>query len=316
MKSSTNLTNQPNQKLMLKKRILTALILIPLVVLIIFFAPPIIFAVLSLIVFLYAFKEWLTLTGITQEYPGKKIIKPLSISLGISISLVFILAVLALIGIFLVLLILNFLFNVEITEPHPYFFWAGFVIALWCLPVLSIVFYPKGSNFYTRGQPSMIIGMVILSLAWFSLCLLQAYHPMLALYPLVLVWIADSVAFFVGKRYGQFKLAPQVSPGKTWEGLLGAVLASMFFSIFAYYFLRFYYGMAFNFSIFSWLLFNMIVVLFSAVGDLFESIFKRAHNVKDSGTLLPGHGGLLDRIDAQLSAIPIFAMGYFAFFAG
>jgi phosphatidate cytidylyltransferase len=117
---------------------------------------------------------------------------------------------------------------------------------------------------------------------------------------MAIVWIADSAAYFSGRAFGRRKLAPRISPGKTWEGVAGALLALLL------------YGMLMNGlqSVASLpLLLLMIVVLFyfSVLGDLFESWIKRVAGMKDSGTLLPGHGGVLDRIDALTSALPIAA---------
>ena len=134
---------------------------------------------------------------------------------------------------------------------------------------------------------------------------LRSVSPWLLLLAMSLVWVADIGAYFTGRRYGKHKLAPGISPGKTWEGVAGAVLCA---SIYA---LAVWYALTSKFvvppvalvlpAVFCW-------VALAVMGDLFESLIKRQAGVKDSGALLPGHGGLLDRIDALTSTLPLAAM--------
>ena len=124
-------------------------------------------------------------------------------------------------------------------------------------------------------------------------------------YSLVLVWVADTGAYFAGKRFGKKKLAPKISPGKTREGLLGAVLATTVYTFFA--------GNYFNLDIQKMLLLltlSFVLTLVSVAGDLYESLLKREAGLKDSGVILPGHGGMLDRIDSVLAAMPVFLVGF------
>jgi phosphatidate cytidylyltransferase len=119
---------------------------------------------------------------------------------------------------------------------------------------------------------------------------------------MVLVWGADIGAYFSGRRFGKRKLAPQVSPGKSWEGVFGGLLTTLLICVGV--------GIYREWSFFSMLLgmFGTVaVVMISVVGDLTESMFKRQSGVKDSSNLLPGHGGVLDRIDSLTAAIPVFA---------
>ena len=127
-----------------------------------------------------------------------------------------------------------------------------------------------------------------------------SYGSCYVLYLILIVWFADSGAYFAGKRWGQRKLADKVSPGKTLEGVAGALLMSSIVSL-AYLFLE---SMSFLF-----MLLCLFTVIVSILGDLFESLFKRQAGIKDSGQILPGHGGILDRIDSLTSAAPIFVMG-------
>jgi len=127
---------------------------------------------------------------------------------------------------------------------------------------------------------------------------------------MAIVWIADTAAYFAGRTFGKRKLAPAVSPGKSWEGVYGAWIAV---AIYAIVLVRFAGDAGFAFDVtalamVAWLLFVVALASISVVGDLFESLLKRQAGVKDSGTLLPGHGGILDRTDALLAAMPIAAV--------
>jgi len=141
--------------------------------------------------------------------------------------------------------------------------------------------------------------------AWASLVVIHGVDPQgprLLLFLMVLIWVADSFAYFAGRRWGRTKLAPVISPGKTREGVYGALAGAVLCGG----------GLV-------WLmpqgnpllliLFCLLIVLVSVVGDLFESLMKRQAGVKDSGSLLPGHGGMLDRIDSLTAAAPLFLLG-------
>jgi len=130
-----------------------------------------------------------------------------------------------------------------------------------------------------------------------------ARGPETVLWMLLLVFAADIGAFFVGRSLGRHKLAPRVSPGKTWEGAFGGLAAVALVALAG--------SEHFGLPLGAGLAFGCAVGIFSAVGDLTESMFKRAANLKDSGNLLPGHGGLLDRIDSITAAAPLYALGLF-----
>ncbi len=181
------------------------------------------------------------------------------------------------------------------------------ILIFWLIAAISVVFYPILIEFWKKKPISVIAGCMILIPAWFLLLALQHENPWLVLYILSLTWVCDMAAYFVGKRFGKHKLAPKLSPGKTWEGVFGAFIAGFVMIILGYRFLEF------NHSLFSWIMLGLITMTFSVVGDLFESLFKRLSNLKDSGTLLPGHGGVLDRIDSLTAAVPIFTIGFMFF---
>jgi len=153
----------------------------------------------------------------------------------------------------------------------------------------------------------LLAGLLVSVPPWAALVVLHqrtGHGPELVLALLVTVWLADSGAYFAGRRFGRHKLAPQVSPGKTVEGVYGGLLASLLFAALA--------GWMLGGSL-SWMLSFMAVVLvavlFSIVGDLLESLMKRQSGIKDSGHLIPGHGGIFDRIDSLVAAAPVFLSG-------
>ncbi len=143
------------------------------------------------------------------------------------------------------------------------------------------------------------VGVVLLVPTWAALLYLQARGPAVLLGMMALVWIADTAAYFSGRHFGRHKLAPLISPGKTWEGVAGALAAVTA------------YAAALSFAVgmpLPWLVVVAAGLLYvSVLGDLFESWIKRVSGMKDSGGLLPGHGGVLDRIDALTSTLPIAA---------
>ncbi len=126
------------------------------------------------------------------------------------------------------------------------------------------------------------------------------------LFLLTLIWVADTAAYFTGKRWGHAKLAPRISPGKTRAGVYGALLAVALYGFFASSALGVPGSSRVAFAALC-----VVTALFSVVGDLFESLFKRQRGVKDSGTLIPGHGGVLDRIDSLTAAAPVFVLGLY-----
>lgn len=131
---------------------------------------------------------------------------------------------------------------------------------------------------------------------WLALVSMRGISPWLLLVVMAAVWIADSTAYFAGRRFGKHKLAPQISPGKTWEGVLGAWLGVSLYGVILCYSLSLSY----------WTIVGLLgITVLSIMGDLLESLVKRQAGVKDSGSLLPGHGGVLDRIDGLTSTLPL-----------
>jgi phosphatidate cytidylyltransferase len=143
------------------------------------------------------------------------------------------------------------------------------------------------------------VGVVLLLPTWAALLYLHARGPAVLLGVMAVVWIADTAAYFAGRQFGRHKLAPAISPGKTWEGVAGALLALMLYASGL--------SLAVDAPMLSlWLVLAGLLYV-SVLGDLFESWIKRVSGLKDSGSVLPGHGGVLDRIDALTSTLPIAA---------
>jgi len=178
------------------------------------------------------------------------------------------------------------------------------IALLWWIGALAwIIFAPHRATPWTAA----FAGILALVPAWTALIRMRLDMTQGAewiLFALVLVWAADVGAYFAGRRFGRHKLAPNVSPGKTWEGALGGVLLSVFVAV---------GGSAwFSIPVLAFLPLCIIVVAFSIVGDLTESLLKRFAGVKDSGKLFPGHGGVMDRIDSVTAAAPLLFCGLIA----
>ena len=137
---------------------------------------------------------------------------------------------------------------------------------------------------------------------------LHKQKPELLLFLFVLVWVADSAAYFAGKKFGQNKLAEQLSPGKTREGVYGALVGTFMLSLVGIWIWR--ADLQFSLAIY-FVILCVLSAIISVVGDLFESLLKRNAGKKDSGKLIPGHGGVLDRIDSLLAAAPGFMLGLY-----
>ena len=169
----------------------------------------------------------------------------------------------------------------------------GASIFWFCIAPLFLIYKIHLKNFFL----SFLIGWMLVMPLIISLNYLIQLSPWAVLLVLTTIWLADSGAYFFGKQFGKRKLAPLISPGKTWEGFIGALFIVSLFSITLTYF-------GFVNSYASILFFNLILLL-SVEGDLFESFIKRMAKVKDSGDLIPGHGGVLDRIDSLCSSLPL-----------
>lgn len=151
------------------------------------------------------------------------------------------------------------------------------------------------------------VGLVVLLPTWAAMVALHERSPALLLAVMALVWVADIAAYFAGRAFGKRKLAPAISPGKTWEGVAGAIVGVLLYGFAVSPFLPVVAGIDRLVLLFCLLLLTAL----SIAGDLFESLAKRQADIKDSSQLLPGHGGILDRIDSQTSTLPLVALGLF-----
>lgn len=170
----------------------------------------------------------------------------------------------------------------------------------WALAFLWLVYRPERGNTWFAG----IAGLFALAPMWVAAgrIYLSGEHGFAyLLFPILVAGAADVGAYFAGRRFGRRKLAPRVSPNKTWEGALGGLAFAALVGFAGWWWFRM--------PLAAFLPLTMAVALISIVGDLTESMFKRQAGLKDSGRMLPGHGGVLDRIDSLTSAIPLFALG-------
>ncbi len=264
---------------MLGYRLLTALVLIPLVVLAVFRLSNPAFALASTLVPLAGIWELTTLAGL--EGKGWR---------------------LAVVAAGALLLMVLWRFGATV--------WAdGLLLALggWWLVNLIVLLSGRVEprSFTGLRVVRLLLGLLFLSGAWLALVRLHQLPngPVLVLFVLALVWVADSAAYFAGRALGRHKLAPHISPGKTMEGAGGALAGAALFSLLGHYM-----GWL-PLNAFSALLLGVATAAVSVGGDLWESLLKRERGVKDSGSLLPGHGGVLDRVDSQIAALPFFLAG-------
>lgn len=175
----------------------------------------------------------------------------------------------------------------------------------WLFATVMIIRYPNGPGLWAGSLLCQLFGLLVLLPAWYGLVWLreQPSGLLLILGVLLLVWIADIGAYFAGKNFGRNKLLPRVSPGKTREGLYGGIAFTQLATLGALAYLG--WGWV---DIALGMVGALFIVLLSVVGDLTESLFKRERGMKDSSNLLPGHGGVMDRIDSLTAAIPVFAL--------
>ena len=287
---------------MLKQRIITALILAPLALIAILFLPVWWFEVAIAGVIGLGGYEWANMSGIKAR-PRKAMFAAF---------------------VFALCLVLSSLENASDIwyqgQLHGlYHFILGISVIWWLFSLWMIIFYPRYSTFW-RNNNLIRLGFGLLTLipTWVAVISLRTslhdvdtlYGSSLIFYVLGIVWAADIGAFFSGVKFGRHKLRPNVSPGKTLEGLIGGIGAS--FAIIA--FAALHYQVATD-RIWLHLLIGGITVAVSALGDLNESMLKRCAGIKDSGKLLPGHGGILDRIDSLTAAFPVFAFCYVTWMA-
>jgi phosphatidate cytidylyltransferase len=307
---------------MLRQRVITAAILIPLIILAVFKLPIDLFDLLIGLIVLLGAWEWAQLAGI--QVPSKKYLFLVSIllpMLWIHFWTQFLEALQYIIetgqqDIYQSAKkagwtsIVSFMEVLNIPDVRSF---SGILEWLVVLPVLFWILVmvllrntPEGILALELSQrQKLLIGASVLIMAWMFLVRLRVlYGAEMTMYLLVLIWVADIAAYFVGKKYGTTKLAPEISPNKTLAGFYGALGSAIVCSIvlaLAYGFQPLIAG--------DIVLLSVVTVLVSIYGDLFFSLAKRKSGVKDTGSLLPGHGGILDRIDSLIAATPFFYAG-------
>jgi len=200
-----------------------------------------------------------------------------------------------------------------VTFPHIFILSLGFI--WWLFASFLAVTYPRTAVTWSESKvfPHLFGLLTLLPFFW-SVVLLRAegietspYHgAKLVLYVCLIVWAADSGAYFVGKAIGQRKMAPNVSPNKTLEGLFGGIVTAIIVGWAAAH----WFNLKFS-SDGLMIVITLVTVVISVLGDLVESMFKRASGIKDSSNIIPGHGGVLDRVDSLTAAFPVFAFLYF-----
>jgi len=280
---------------MLKTRVITAVVLLALFIPILFFSPTIILSlVVSIIISLAAWEWGRFIWGVKSRFP-------IYYSLMIQLLFVILIYCIHLSDDALVSKLNNLMSNV---------LWISIIFWLFVVPIIL----NRKLQFSIQKNTSLfaIVGVIIFMSDWYAFMLLRDSGVWVLLSVLMIVWTADIGAYFTGKKIGIHKLAPQLSPGKSIEGAIGGMVAVCILGII------FYAGNLSSSNFFnmigqqySWLILiplSIFLAGMSVVGDLFESQLKRLSSMKDSSGLLPGHGGVLDRIDALLPVLPIAAL--------
>ena len=287
---------------MLKQRIITALVLAPAAILAILFLSVDAFQLVVAIVMGLGAYEWGNMSGLIQR--RMKLVFTIIISaicVGLSLwvpaSQIW-----------------------QQGQLHDVFFWILALASLWwAYSLIMVIIYPKASAFWQQSHfIRNLFGVFTLVPTYVAIVTLRSslfdvdsfYGASLIFYVLGIVWAADVGAFFVGVKFGRTKLRRNVSPGKTYEGFAGGVAASLAIIAFA----ALHYQVETK-AITLHIAIGVVTVAVSALGDLNESMFKRCAGIKDSGRILPGHGGILDRIDSLTAAFPVFTFCYVVWMA-
>lgn len=262
---------------MLKSRIATALVIAPLTLAAVFFLPSQAFALFIALVVLIGAWEWTAMMRLVSR--SQRTVYMLSV-----------------------------LFAIVVTQKAlVYYEHLVFAIASvwWLAATVLVILYPRASALWCGRVNKGIVGFLVLVPTWAAMVYIRELDqgPWLILYMFLMVWGADTGAYFAGKRFGKRKLMPRVSPAKSWAGIGGATVAVLLVSLTTQPYLHFAKDLGLGIYVLA------VVLLFvSVVGDLTESMFKRQCGIKDSGSILPGHGGVMDRIDSLTAAAPVFAL--------
>ena len=268
---------------MLRLRIITALCMLAVFLPALFFMPPMLFSIATVPLVLAAGWEWSRLAKIRS--------------------------VAARVGYLLLIVISLFVASYWLGLPDtfdPERAQQSLLVAVgvWAFIFLWIQGYPSSAILWSARPVLGLLGLILLAFTWIAIVTILDYESgqWLLLLAVVIIALADIGGFFAGKYFGKHKLAPIISPGKTWEGFAGGLVLEV---ILVGSLVWFMFG---NVSVIGLWLLVISVALYSVLGDLFVSMIKRHSGVKDSGQLLPGHGGVLDRIDGVMAGLPMFGL--------
>ena len=268
---------------MLKQRILTGLVLAPIMIGGIFYLPMMQFMVFIGVITALGAWEWANLSGIQNKLGRVAYTAVISI-------------------------ILYGLWYFDLDQNSNLLYVA---FAWWLSAFVLVRTHPKFKAIWSGTVPRLLMGLIILLPMWMGFVQIKSYpnSGYLIIFVMFIVWGADVGAYFAGRTFGKHKLAPNVSPGKTWEGVYGGIVTTTLVAFIAGLMLQDTIHM--DLTIKQWILLfaaTFVVTAVSVVGDLVESMMKRHRGIKDSSNLLPGHGGVMDRIDSMTAALPVFAL--------
>lgn len=275
---------------MLKQRVITALILVAVFLAAVFYLPVPLFSAFTALIVLIAAWEWANLSGFGRLWQRL-------------IYLVLMAATMTLAAIYLDLSFFASSLNIE-----PLKFRDLLLIGCvwWALALLLVQGYPSSAILWGAPVTRALMGLLVLVPTWIAFTYVRAQlnGAWLVLFIVAIVASADIGGYFAGRRWGKHKLKPAVSPGKTWEGFAGGVFANILLALIV--------SVVTGGSFLLLLALVLPTSLVSVLGDLLESMIKRHRGIKDSGVLLPGHGGVLDRVDSLTAAAPVFALALVA----
>ncbi|KAF1032416.1 MAG: Phosphatidate cytidylyltransferase [Burkholderia lata] len=274
---------------MLKTRVITAIVLLAVLLPVTLFAPLEAFGALIALVLVFAAWEWARLLKLGGAGP---VIYAVVAALALAASMAGNADSFSAMA--------GFASSRRLVDAAAVFWLLAGPFALWRKPTLAAGVW----------KPALLVaGLVVFAACWHALVAGRANGVPFVLSMLLVVWLADIGAYFAGKAFGRHKLAPSISPGKTWEGAVGGWLAVMIVAGLAIAFHAFdptlFYSLTLRFGLPGVFAVLTLLVAYSVIGDLFESLLKRQAGVKDSSGLLPGHGGVLDRVDALLPVLPL-----------
>ncbi|ASP39257.1 phosphatidate cytidylyltransferase [Bacterioplanes sanyensis] len=269
---------------MFKQRVLTALVLAPVMIVGIFFLPLKPFAFFIAAIATLGAWEWANIAGYQRTW--SRVVYALVVFVCLYISARFL-------------------------RVFPE--WLIVYLALgtlwWAIAFALVQSYPSGTRLWQSRPIRALLGLCVLVPMWVGFMHLkeQPHSSLLIFYVMLIVWGADTGAYFSGKRWGNTKLAPEVSPGKSWAGFWGGFATTLLIALlFGLYIDNWVEPLTLENS-WKLLAITVVTMVISVLGDLVESMMKRYRGIKDSSSLLPGHGGVLDRIDSMAAAVPVFA---------